>query len=894
LLIAERGKLIQAEPRGVMLGLAMIEEEARALPGVALAAINGPRSVVVAGTEEAIQNVEALLARKGEAGKRLRTSHAFHSPLIEGMANPFRKVLARVVLKAPKIPFVSNLTGTWITDAEAQSPDYWVKHCLSPVRFAAGLAELGKKDDLVLLEVGPGNTLSRLADKQGPALADLPKVQTTRRKEEARDDQVALLEAVGELYAADIKIDFNALHGRPQRRVALPTYPFERERYFLDPRARLEQVFAHKPFYGKLDDPRKWLYAPTFRRAAPSLAPPPEAGGEGTVIVFAREKGISDDLLHRLRAARKDVVVVLPGDTYRKEGSHRYVVDTNDFSCYEKLVSDLVASGHAPRYVAHLWLLDVSPNGREDIAFARAQNEGFYSLAFLAKALGRAPLAAPVLISAVGAGLCEVTGLEELFPERTTVLGAALAISQEYSKLVCRVIDVGEVASLSLLVDEIFAPVTSAVVALRGPFRWLPDFDAVVSKDDAPALPRLRKGGTYLITGGLGGIGLIFAEHLAKTYEANLVLTGRTGIPDRAEWDAWLKSHDEKNRVSVRIRKVRALEAAGARVLTFAADAADERQMRHVLGEAKARFGGVTGVIHAAGHVGQGLLTPIAELTWDRAELHFHSKAAGLHTMARLLPEDADFCLVTSSLASILGGLGGAAYGGANAFVDAFCRKKSASGAPFIAVNWDAWVPHEGSPEADGPLPAWARFAIEPREGVSVLERVLSLKQAPQIVVSTLDLAMRLEQLVRTERASVVEDAREAEVRGRHKRPAQNNEYVAPRTELESNLAEIWQALLGIDKVGVHDNFFRLGGDSLVAIQLGTRLRDALGVDLSVNQLFDEPTIAGLASKLEGISREKPKTDETALLESLEMVENMSDDEVTRMLAQLASHGGAS
>src|SRR5262249_27742042 len=159
----------------------------------------------------------------------------------------------------------------------------------------------------------------------------------------------------------------------------------------------------------------------------------------------------------------------------------------------------------------------------------------------------------------------------------------------------------------------------------------------------------------------------------AKEYGANLVLTGRTGIPDRSEWDAWLKSHDELNKISVRIRKLRELEALGAKVLTFSADAGDERQMREVFRDAVAKFGKIDGVIHAAGHVGQGLLTPLAELTWDRAELHFHSKAQGLYTIGKWLPRDVDFCLVTSSLASILGGIGGGAYAAANAFVDVFC-----------------------------------------------------------------------------------------------------------------------------------------------------------------------------------------------------------------------------
>jgi len=320
----------------------------------------------------------------------------------------------------------------------------------------------------------------------------------------------------------------------------------------------------------------------------------------------------------------------------------------------------------------------------------------------------------------------------------------------------------------------------------------------------------------------------------------------------------------------------------------------DREQMAEVFHQATERFGRVDGVIHAAGHVGEGLLSPIADVTWDQCQLHFHAKAHGLYALAETLPRDLDFCLLTSSLAAILGGIGGAAYAAANAFMDAFARSRSRqSGGPrWLALNWDAWMPHEGSPEADGPRPAWARFAIKPEEGIAVLEQALALPGTPQLVVSTTDLELRLEHLLRSERNGDGAAAREAEVRGRHSRPAQNIEYLAPRNELEAMLAETWQALLGIDKVGVLDNFFRLGGDSLVAIQLGTRLRDALGIELNVNQLFDEPTIAGLAEKLEALQAPGGKGDAAEVsLDTLEAVEGLSDEEVRRLLGELEAAG---
>jgi acyl transferase domain-containing protein len=901
MLCAERGRLIQEQPRGAMLAVALSEEEARVLPGVVVAAVNGPRACVVAGSEAAIAALAQELAAKGQAGGRLHTSHAFHSPLIEGMADPFRKCLARIKLSPPKIPFLSNLTGTWITEAEAQSPEYWVKHCLRPVRFAAGLAELGKDGDTVLLEVGPGNTLVNLARKQGPAVAELPAASSARHPKQPGDDSAHLLEAVGALYAADISIDWAALHGGVARqRVSLPTYPFERERFWADPQAKLKQIFEAKPFYGKIEDPAKWLYTPTWRRAALSAVGAPSAQWGGVVLVFARDEGLSAELVRRMSGRVEQLVLVRPGSTFRKLDSQNYLIDPHDFASYEKLVSELNGSGLLPRYVAHLWQLGAdgaAAMGEE--SFERAQADGFYSLLFLAKALGKAPLSTPVLISAVGSGMVEVTGHESSYPERSTTLGVALTMSQEYSKLMCRVIDVepleanGRGAVLEKVIHEVFSPVEHALVAFRGAHRWLADYDAVEVPDEALKTLPLKRGGTYLITGGLGGIGLNFASYLARQYGARLVLTGRTGIPARTEWEAWLKSHEPTNKVSLRIRKLQELEAQGAEVLAFSADAGSPGQMKEVVREAHARFGRIDGVIHAAGHVGEGLLSPIADVTWDQCQLHFHSKAHGLYTLASIVPDELDFCLVTSSLASILGGLGGSAYAAANAFTDAFCRVRSSERTRWLAINWDAWVPHEGSPEAGGPPPAWARFAIKPAEGIAVLERALALSGVSQVVVSTINLELRLSQLLRTELTEDANKARETEAANRHRRPAQNNEYVAPRKELEATLAELWQALLGIDKVGVLDNFFKLGGDSLVAIQLSTRLRDTLGLELSVNHLFDEPTVAGLAQKIAALQAQATQPDEALLLSNLELVENLDDEEVQRMLAELQNRGGA-
>jgi phthiocerol/phenolphthiocerol synthesis type-I polyketide synthase E len=241
--VAARGRSIAALPAGAMLAVALSEDELAArltapdlASGLALAAINGDRRVVVAGPPGAVAELARRLAGEGVETRQLHTSHAFHSPAMAAAAAPLREALARVRLAAPVIPFVSNVTGTWIEPAEATSPDYWVRHLLAPVRFAAGLARLAADPDRVLLEVGPGRTLTALATRQA---AGLPAISSLPHPQDRGGDYDHFLGTVGHLWLAGQSLDAEAVYrGQGRLRLALPTYPFERQRYWIEPPSR--------------------------------------------------------------------------------------------------------------------------------------------------------------------------------------------------------------------------------------------------------------------------------------------------------------------------------------------------------------------------------------------------------------------------------------------------------------------------------------------------------------------------------------------------------------------------------------------------------------------------------------------------------------------------------
>lgn len=244
-LVAARGMLMQRLPTGAMAALSLSEQEAVPLLGehLTLAAVNGPSRVVVAGPLAAIESLEHTLNQRGSTCHRLHTSHAFHSKMMDPILELFTEQVRKVCLHTPRIPFISSLSGTWINDDAATEATYWAKQLRQTVRFAAGLEELLKERTAILLEVGPGATLSTLA-QQHPAkvsgqliLASLP------RSYYADAERPFLLNAIGQLWLAGVRPNWLRMHAHEQyRRIPLPTYPFERKRYWIDPAPLSQQV----------------------------------------------------------------------------------------------------------------------------------------------------------------------------------------------------------------------------------------------------------------------------------------------------------------------------------------------------------------------------------------------------------------------------------------------------------------------------------------------------------------------------------------------------------------------------------------------------------------------------------------------------------------------------
>jgi len=931
-LVAGRARLVDALPAGSMLAVPLPVGETGALiageAGLSLAAANGPGLSVVAGPADSISAFSLRLTAQGIASRRLRTRHAFHSPLMRPAAADLTRLAAGLRLQPPRIPFVSNLTGTWITDREATDPGYWAEHLCQPVQFASGLAALtagGEEEAPLLLEVGPGQTLGTLARQRPGRLAGEIAVTSLRDRREEVSDQGVLLDALARLWVAGAEPDWGAFTtGERRRRVPLPTYPFERRRFFLVPGKASAGVAVRRG-----DERRplgEWFYAETWDRP-PAIRERGAAARERWLILG--EGGGLAARLERILAADGGTVqrLPLPEDL-------------------RALFSKAREAGELPQRILHLRSLEGDQGGEADL--------GFYSLLALAQALSElAPESRVGLhVGVVTSGVADVLGEETLVPERATILGPCRVLPQEVPGVTCTVVDLAEsdlrsAEKLAGLAERVIAELAphprplshlppaqprergepqdearkdvpvlpypkvppspgggwvgdgrgaggeGPLVALRGRRRFVRRFQPVELPPAEQGAARLRRGGVYLITGGLDETGVVLAEQLFRACGARLILLAPEDTPPMSRWGDWLGALDERSEESRRLRRILALERAGCELLVTAADLAHPGQVRQAVELAVACFGAIHGVVHAEGRAGAGLMQ---WKTRAQAAAVLAPKVRGTRVLAEALAGvPLDFCVLFGSNAGVTGGFGQADTAAGAAFLDAFAQAadnkdgKDDGRAPrFQAIDWGffRWQPLAApTPELAAALEqGLALYGIGADELFEVFLRVLA-SPLPHVVISTQDLAVVTAQLDSFSATALLDQIGRGAAPS-HARPPLAVAYEPPVGAVEESLARVWQEAFGIDRVGRDDNFFELSGNSLLAIQIVTRISQALRVDLATASLLEAPTIAGLAEVIEQLRAGAPAPPEQTLAAA-------DPDELERLLGQIEALSAA-
>jgi acyl transferase domain-containing protein/acyl carrier protein len=725
---------------------------------------------------------------------------------------------------------------------------------------AAGASTVTEAEALAVLTEALSLLGVRIADQASSAPAGVDAVTVLIEPDGSAAD-AWFLSVLARLWQEGATIDWSALHRGRGRRVTLPTYPFQRSRYWVA--ARAAAAVADAPAEGRVDDLDQWTYLPAWQRSTP-----PEEDLEarlratGPWLVFAAEQR-GEALVERLIRAGAEVFVARPGEQFGQDEIGDFTVRPGDADDAAELLGSLLV---APATVVYGFSL-ASPRGEgaAQAAHFDAQSAlGFSGALALVRALVGDPDPAPLDLVVLTGGAVGVLGEDLTHPEHAGLASLPPTIAQENPRLACRSIDVGEPGAPHTVKADAESVLAAASaphqgpVAVRGGEVWLRVYEQHPLAVPDASRPAVRRGETVLITGGLGALGLTLARHLADAYGSRLVLTGRTPLPPREQWEH-LK--DGADRTARQIRAILDLEDRGARVLALAADVDDEEQMRGVVQAAVERFGRIDVVVHGAGVQDPRFFDLVHLVEPEVCDAHFRAKVHGFHVLQKVLGDLGDQApdrrIAVSSLTPILGGVLHGPYAAANAALDAYARAARLRGeGRWVTVNFEAW---HAAPDLDavGDQPE-GEYEMAPREGVDIFERALAaVDRVAHVTVSTGPLAPRVRRWVVGGGAGAADGLDLDADRERHPRPPLSTPYVEPAQGLECTVARVWDATLGLESVGAKDDFFELGGNSLIAIDLTARLREVVGCDVAVTALVQYPTVRSLTRLIEETLEEK-------------------------------------
>ncbi len=711
-LVLLRGRLFDTVPKGGMLSISLPVDQLEQLMGdeLDIASVNAPELSAVSGPDDRLEALAQKLEAKEITFQRVAIDIAAHSRMLDPILGHFRKFLQGLELNAPTIPVMSNRTGQPLTDAEATDPEYWVGQLRNRVEFGACISHLAAKDGRVFLEVGPGKALSALA-QMSPDLKPAQVLSSLRHPDQDMADDAYFLSVIGRLWACGVQADWTQIWGDARRnRVPLPRYAFQRKRYFIEPGTALATDTASTVLM-RADDMADWGYRPVWRpRFADSTFTADQDLSQVAVqnwLFFMDDAGLAEPAADLLEAAGHGVCRVWPGDITARTGENAYTLAAEmGREAYETLFDLLAEADVLPDRIAHFWGVTERETFRPGSNFfARNLELGFFSLMHLGQALSHADADNPVHLCVFTNGAEQLRNEPLPYPEKALIAGPAGVIPRELPGVTCATIDlevprrakaswfgraIPEDTSTSItkrVLEDVLAAPANLQAVYRDEKRFEKSHERVELK--ASKTNCFRDGGTYLITGGFGGIGLTVAHDLAAAYQANIALLSRDALPDRADWSDYLKRHSAQDKTARRIREVQSIEDAGGQVITVAGDVCNQLDMARVAQDIETRFGKLTGVIHAAGAIHDA---PLLTKEPSEVDMVFAPKITGLRVLDEVYPDGTlDVMVLFASSSTVTRPAGQVDYVAANEYLNAFAKSRSGSKTRVLSVNWGVW-----------------------------------------------------------------------------------------------------------------------------------------------------------------------------------------------------------
>jgi len=920
-LICDRGRLMQrATGNGKMAAVELSAAETeRLLRGyedrLAIAAINSPTSTVVSGEPAALESfLQALQQEQPDVFcKVLPVNYAFHSPQMTPLAAELVQKLRQLQPQPETIPIFSTVTGQVSNGADFNAA-YWGCNVEQPVRFTTAIEELVNVGQTIFLEISPHPVLSGYISqclshlgKEGTVLSSLRRGQSER---------ATLLNSLGTLYTLGFPVNWQQFYPPGCQVVSLPSYPWQRERYWVEIAERQPQntvTLSPEQFHnqmlnlliqgetaqlaqklqttGQLSEDQVKLLPKILELLVKDLSQPvtpqylsdslyevewlPQTGVElqqalnetsqkaqrSSWLIFADRGGVGAALKRLLEKLGETCIMVFPDKTYAVTESGDYQLNPARPEDFCQLFKEILIS-HQPTLqgVVHLWGMESTAPNETTVSFLEsAQALSCSSVLHLVQALVKARESASPRLWLVTRGVQPVGSKPApLEVAQSPLWGMGRVVAIEHPEVWGGLLDLDPETAENEAAATLLAEITTLEgedhLAFRSGQRYVARL--LPSSELKPQPVRLHADGTYLITGGLGELGLRIAPWMVEHGARHLVLTGRRGLPDRSSWEKL--SHDTD--IWGRITAIQGLEALGATVTVAQADVSNLAQMSSVFEQLHSNHPPLRGVIHAAGLLGY---QTIQEMDFKTLQSVLQPKTVGTWILHQLTQEmSLDFFVCFSSISSLLGSKGQLHYAAANHFLDAFAHHRRALGLPALSINWGPWA-GGGMAGADYQtgLTRMGLEALQPEPAIETLGQLLGTDLI-QATVAKVDWSVFRAIYEAKGRSSLLEklgvplQAQEHQplvekpqlMRQLEKAPASKRQDLLI-AHIQGEVAKV----LGLNPShlpGLDRGFFEMGMDSLTSVELKNRLEASIGKSLPATLAFDYPTIKDLCEYL--------------------------------------------
>ena len=661
------------------------------------------------------------------------------------------------------------------------------------------------------------------------------------------NQQLEIMREICRLYIKGADVQWKEIYkGRKISKTSLPTYPFERNRCWVK---GTETEASANMFHRILWEARE------IKNMGCTI---PKAG---IVLLFKDEKSISDELIKNIRMQGLRTIEVAIGTGFQRINENKYMLG-NTQKDYERLISEISSQNICK--VIHVSSIKVKQGVNEINQLQNALLAGVYSIFDLVKALANHKQKQVIDFCVVSENANEVTGKESIIsPENAAIFGLAKVVDTECRNLKIKCIDLDENTRVELIYAELESDSDVQITAYRNNIRYEAVLDEILIDSMQSNRPIYKEHGVYIVTGGAGGIGLEICKHMASKARVRLALINRTKMPERAAWESILKE-SQAVKLTEKLNKIKAIEQMGSSVDFYSADVANYEEMEQICIHLRGKYGKINGIIHSAGVAGDGILIRKDEELFCKV---LRPKIQGTWVLDRLTREDAlDFFILFSSTATLHGGYGQGDYTAANAYLDSFAAYRNKLGQRTQTINWTAWR-ETGMAFDHGVTMDSIIKAISNQKAVEAFETIVN-RDFKNVIVGEVDLNMLSQRmdhlnlnlnlsdvlLSRIKKNITSKRGKTAEIRNQ---PVESEKVeltggkVDGYTQVQKDLAQVWSAVLGVKTVSIYNNFYELGGDSILAIQLSKVLNEKYPGVLSVSDVFSYPTIDQLSDYIE-------------------------------------------